>query len=138
MMTNQETINKIRNELLLALESRNQGNHGRARVCARRAAGWAVQAFLEQQGIESDSPSALKQLHQLSGIAGLDERIYPILKHLTIKLEKKSIEEEAYYPIEDVDLISEAHWLAEELLNVSIELPKEQQDDHFKQENERS
>jgi hypothetical protein len=35
----------ISHELTLAQKSREQGNEGRARVCARRAAGWAVESI---------------------------------------------------------------------------------------------
>ena len=58
----------------------------------------------------------------LAAKKNLSPRIYKALHRLTIKLEKDSLEEEAYYPIEDVDLVQEAHWLAEELLQTKIPL----------------
>ena len=53
---------------------------------------------------------------------GLSDKIYEVLNHLTIKLEKDSLDQEAYYPIQNVDLIEEAHWLAQELLQTTINL----------------
>ena len=42
---------QVREELLLAKQSRLEGNEGRARVCARRAAGTAVKLYLENKGL---------------------------------------------------------------------------------------
>jgi len=121
-MANAQLIEKIKKELVLARTSDNQGNQGRARVCARRAAGWAVQEYLVQQGEPVSSPSTFDHLKYLAQKEGLAPRIYQALHRLTIKLEKDSLDDEAYYPIEGVDLIEEAHWLAEELLQTKIPL----------------
>jgi hypothetical protein len=43
-----ELRNRLLNELALARRSRELGNEGRARVCARRAAGWAVESIYNQ------------------------------------------------------------------------------------------
>ena len=124
-MTNPQLIEKIKKELLLARTSEQGGNQGRARVCARRAAGWAVQEYLIRQGESADSPSALDHLKHLAQMEGLPPRIYEALHRLTIKLEKDSLDDEAYYPIEGVDLIEEAHRLAEELLQTKIPLSED-------------
>ena len=121
-MTNTQLIEKIKRELILARSSEEADNQGRARVCARRAAGWAVQEYLILQGEPADSPSALDHLKYLAQKEGLPPRIYEALYRLTIKLEKDSLDDEAYYPIEGFDLIAEAHWLAEELLQTKIPL----------------
>jgi hypothetical protein len=39
--------NVIRQELQAAKQSREQGNEGKARVCARRAAGWAAESIYD-------------------------------------------------------------------------------------------
>jgi hypothetical protein len=41
--------NIIRQELQLARHAREQGNEGKARVCARRAAGWAVESIYGEE-----------------------------------------------------------------------------------------
>jgi len=53
----------IAHELALAHAARAQGNAGRARVCARRAAGQALRDFYHQPG------DALRQLQRLQADA---------------------------------------------------------------------
>lgn len=120
-MTDQKTIDKLKKEIQTARRSEEAGNEGRARVCARRAAGWAIQAHLKSQGQALDSNNALDHIKHFAAFEGLPERYYQALHRLSIKLEKDSLEEDAYYPIEGVDLIEEAKWLAEDLLKISLE-----------------
>ena len=115
-MTDLETREKIERELALARRSQADGNEGKARVCARRAAGWAIEAHLAATGTGIDSSSALEQIKHLAGRSGYPEQVYRVLHHLTVKLEKDSLESDAYYPIEGVDLVAEAAWLVAELL----------------------
>lgn len=115
-MTDRETRNKIKQELALARRSQAEGNEGKARVCARRASGWAIEAHLAAKGAGIDSNSALDQIKHLAGQPGYSEQVYRVLRHLTIKMEKDSLDSDAYYPIEGVDLVSEAEWLVAELL----------------------
>jgi hypothetical protein len=82
---------------------------------------------LTAQGESADSPSALDHIKHLAGKKNLLPRIYETLHHLTIKLEKDSPDGAAYYPIEGVDLVEEAHWLAEELLQTKIPLSENSQ-----------
>lgn len=119
-MTDQKTIDKLKKELLTARQAEEKGNQGKARVCARRAAGWAIQAYFNQQGTSLDTNNAFDHIKYFTEVEGLPERYYEVLHHLSIKLEKNSLEEDAYYPIEGVNLIAEAQWLAEELLGVSL------------------
>ncbi|HKJ27046.1 MAG TPA: hypothetical protein VJ965_05385, partial [Anaerolineales bacterium] len=93
---------------------------GKARVCARRAAGWAIQTYLEQQGNPLDTNNALDHIKHFAALEGHPAKYYEVLHHLRIKLEKDSLEEDAYYPIAGVNLIDEAQWLAETLLEVSL------------------
>ncbi len=52
-MKQQLLWDRIEAELELARGEHAKGNEGRARVCARRAAGWAVAAYWQQrQGVE--------------------------------------------------------------------------------------
>ena len=121
-MTDEKIIQKLTAELLNGRKSQQAGNHGRARVCARRAAGWAIQEYLIHQGKPISSTIALDHIKHLSTVEGFSDRIYQTLHHLNIRLKKDSLEEDAYYPIEDVDLVSEAHWLVEELLQIDLPL----------------
>jgi hypothetical protein len=120
-MNDQKTIEKLKRELQTARESETKGNLGRARVCARRAAGWAIQAYLDKERISLESNNALDHIKYFAKVKDLPPRYYEVLHHLTIKLEKDSVEADAYYPIEGVNLIEEAQWLAEDLLGVSLD-----------------
>lgn len=121
-MSDKIPLQKIKNELLHGLESQKAGNQGRARVCARRAAGWAIQKHLQQSGKPVPSTVALELIRYFSELEGHSDQVDEILHHMLIRVEKDSFEEEAYYPIEGVDLITEAHWLVQELLGTEFPL----------------
>lgn len=57
---------EITRELRAALEARNSGNEGRARVCARRACGQAISWYLSVYPQSNWGSDALKQLTVLS------------------------------------------------------------------------
>ncbi len=121
-MTDRQIVDKIAQEIKLARRSQESGNEGKARVCARRAAGWAIQEHLKQKGVSLNTNNALDHIKYFATLDHPSEQIPAILHHLTIKLEKESLESEAYYPIEGVDLVREAHWLAETLLQTKLDL----------------
>lgn len=121
-MTKINIIQKIGKELILAEQSRESGNEGRSRVCARRAAGWAIQEYMRRQGEVLHTTNALDSIKSFAARDGLPKEVVDVLHHLSIKLEKDSLDEDAYYPIQDVDLVKEAHWLAEKLLEEKINL----------------
>lgn len=62
-MSQDDLIAAIKAELDDAGNSRKLGKEGRARVCARRAAGWAVQYYIENRLKESTSLNAYQLLH---------------------------------------------------------------------------
>lgn len=74
---------QIQEELLLAKQSRKEGNEGRARVCARRAAGAAAQIFLDPQGENKNSNNAFQTLITLQDKVVLPERIQLAVTRLT-------------------------------------------------------
>lgn len=119
-MANPQTIQKISHELTQAAQARADGNEGRSRVCARRAAGWAIEAYLKDKGEPQPTPNAFKLIRHFATLSGHTDKVYTILHHLTVKLEKDSEDSDAYYPVEGVDLIDEARWLAEELLQTTF------------------
>jgi hypothetical protein len=123
-MTDTKTIQKITNELSTAYRSEAGGNLGRARVCARRAAGWAIQAVLEAEGGHPVTANALDNIKYYATLESLSPKVAEVLEHLTLKVVKDSFEEDSYYPLADVDLIAEAQWLAEELLGVTLKPEK--------------
>jgi hypothetical protein len=104
---------EIRVELELADAARAAGNEGRARVCARRAAGMAAREFLNlqlgkphgtaQPGLRSNSAfEALKTLASFPGLA-------PDLKEAAVNLTLR-VSPDFQLP-NGIDLIDEAHKL---------------------------
>ncbi|RLT46751.1 MAG: hypothetical protein DWI63_01875 [Chloroflexi bacterium] len=72
----------IARELALAEQARQAGNEGRARVCARRAAGWAVAAGA---GIAA-LPNAFVQLQRLAKDSAQPAHIRSAAAHLTLRI----------------------------------------------------
>jgi mycoredoxin len=89
-------------ELEKAELARQTGNEGRARVCARRAAGIAARDFLTRQGFRL---SAYKALQVLAEFPGLSPDLQIIVSHLTTH-----VTETFTLPM-DADLIADARKL---------------------------
>jgi hypothetical protein len=123
-MTDTQTLETITAELSGGYRAQAAGNLGRARVCARRAAGWAIQAHLDSVGGHPVTANALDNIKYFATTPDLPDKIAEVLRHLTLKVVKDSFEEDSYYPLADVDLVAEAHWLAEELLGVTLDPEK--------------
>lgn len=104
-----EDKSKIRNELAKGAAARAEGFEGRARVCARRAAGAAIRAYLEARGLESPASSAYDLLAYLQSDADVSEEIRGVAGRLLTR-----VDEGFTLPV-NVDLLAEAAWLAEAL-----------------------
>ena len=102
-------------ELELAENARNGGNEGRARVCARRAAGHVASEYLRRQGILLSTDSALVKLRFLTDYPKLTSNEVNLIQHFLIH-----ITPEHELPI-DADLIAEVHLLAQQLLGESLD-----------------
>ena len=96
---------QIKEELLLAKQSRMEGNEGRARVCARRAAGAAVLDHLNSQGKAIHSENVFQILQFFRKIEGLPDRVNKALDHLV-----QRVDLDHQLP-PGVDLINEANIL---------------------------
>jgi HEPN domain-containing protein len=70
-------------QLALAHEARRDGNEGRARVCARRAAGWAIGAYFASLTGAEPPVSALSLLHWLQQQVDIGEEIRNAAMRLT-------------------------------------------------------
>lgn len=103
---------KIELELAAAETARQQGLEGRARVCARRAAGLAIASFLEKQEI-AVPVDAYKCIALFSTQPGIPDRLRQIASHLTMRVN------ESYQLPPEIDLISEARQLVKEIENLS-------------------
>jgi hypothetical protein len=100
-------------ELETAEAARASGNEGRARVCARRAAGIVVREYFSRKRIPFTPHSAYQNLLYLRSYQDTSPRVQEIAGHF---LER--ITPEHNLPIK-ADLIAEAHWLAQALLSDS-------------------
>ncbi|HDD55576.1 MAG TPA: hypothetical protein ENG59_04995 [Chloroflexi bacterium] len=93
---------QIQEELLLAKQSRIEGNEGRARVCARRAAGAAAQGYFQKVGYGDHTGNTLESLATLKSELDLPERV---LRAIEFLLQRVDLDHNL--PC-DVDLIDEA------------------------------
>jgi hypothetical protein len=98
---------RIEAEIDAARAARRAGNEGRARVCARRAAGLAARAFLARRG--SGSGNAYDALQELAALSGLAPGLAVAAERLTLR-----VDQQFSLPAE-VDLIAEAALLIEGL-----------------------
>ena len=93
---------QIKEELLLAKQSRLEGNEGRARVCARRAAGAAVKEHLVKMGITQKQENAIQSMLILAQKETLPVRVQEAIDWLV-----QRVNQDHNLPLE-VDLIHEA------------------------------
>lgn len=102
-------------ELNHAENSQEQGNEGRARVCARRAAGHVAGEYLQRNGMKVDSMNSLNRLKAMLSRTELSQDTKSIIEHFLIHTTT-----EHNLPIE-ADLIEDVRFLALELLNTDLE-----------------
>ncbi len=98
---------KIEAELVRARESRAQGLEGRARVCARRAAGEAAREFLRQS--DRAQGSAYELLQRLAVMQQAPHRARQAAGMLAMRVD------ENFALLEGVDLVEEAQALFQAL-----------------------
>ena len=104
------TWESVQAELNQAEEARSAGNEGMARVCARRAAGFAAGAYLDERKYGKTGSSAYDQLRHLCEIPDISPRVRQAAEYLLIH-----VTPEHALPVQ-ADLIAEARWLAEFLI----------------------
>jgi hypothetical protein len=95
----------------MAESARSEGNEGKARVCARRAAGIVIGEYLRRHKKIDDYPnSSYARLQYIQEITGLPSKVKEVSEHMLAR-----VDENHNIPFE-VDLVSEARWLAKALL----------------------
>ncbi len=102
---------RVSNELRQAEAARASGNEGKARVCARRAAGIAVEEYLHRLGIRLPAASAYAHLRYFAEMPDISPGMRLVASHF---LER--VTNEHNLPLE-ADLIAEARWLVAKLLS---------------------
>jgi len=89
----------------MAATARFGGNEGKARVCARRAAGWAIRGWRERQGIGQRGQSAHRHLQGTALDRSLPAHIRAAAAHLILR-----IGEDHELPV-DADVLDDARVL---------------------------
>lgn len=79
-------MERFNQEIENALSARQAGNEGKARVCARRAAGLAAAAYLQQQGIPLSGPSAYDHLRLLQSLPDKPGESEEIIERLLMRV----------------------------------------------------
>ena len=97
---------RIADELGKAETARAAGNEGKARVCARRAAGEAIRAYLGPQNL----PVGMSSAYDLLGYIQLLEEVPLRIKDAALLLRQR-VDADHQLPVE-ADLIIEARILA--------------------------
>jgi len=111
MVMEENIQEKVQREFDMAYQAREEGFEGRARVCARRAAGFAVEYYLQQRDITPPTNSAYGLLEILRSTAGLPEDIQDSLHFLTLR-----VNEDHELP-QEADLIKESKALIDFLFS---------------------
>ncbi len=101
---------RFEREMKMAEQARAQGNEGKARVCARRAAGIVAEEFLQRRGIRTPHMTAYERVKLLRNWPQLPDGVSQVVDHMTTR-----VNERYELPI-DADLVAEAQWLAQILL----------------------
>jgi hypothetical protein len=102
---------RFETELAQAETARAAGNEGRARVCARRAAGLAAEEYFNRRGLPQMGPSAYDHLRSLRDLPDLDDHVRQKVDHFLVR-----VTPEYTLPV-PADLVAEARWLAQALLS---------------------
>ena len=104
---------RFRREMEVAQQARTQGNEGKARVCARRAAGIVATEYMKRRGITLPNMTAYDRIRFLRSWPDLPEGATEVIDHMTMR-----VNEQYELPVQ-VDLVAEAQWLAKALLGES-------------------
>jgi hypothetical protein len=98
-------------ELQQAELARSIGNEGKARVCARRAAGFIINEYFKQMGILTPGSGAYNAIRFLQTLPNVPDDVHKIADHFLERVDKN------FTLPDDVDLIHDARWLAQRLLS---------------------
>ena len=93
-------------EIENALQARADGKEGQARVCARRAAGIAINEYMQRKSLPIPGPSAYERLVYLKNDPNSSPDVIELADHLILR-----VNTDFNLPSE-VDLISDARHLA--------------------------
>ncbi len=95
---------------MMADRARSEGNEGKARVCARRAAGIVADEYMRRRGVSTPNMTAYERVKLLATWPGTPDGVQNVVAHMTTR-----VNENYELPV-DADLVAEAQWLARVLL----------------------
>lgn len=98
----------VKRELEAAQHARRDGNEGRARVCARRAAGWAVLNRRRARHEDTDEQNALRALMWLAHQEDTPEALAAAARRLTTRIRPDYSLPFEQDPLEDARAIVQA------------------------------
>jgi HEPN domain-containing protein len=110
------TLTQIESELENARSARLAGKEGLARVCARRAAGFAIRAYLSGIGVSTEGLSINDLLKSPIARSQLPENIFTQLDHLVTRVDNN------YQLAAEIDLVKDAKEIIELLNNFEEKL----------------
>jgi hypothetical protein len=96
---------RLHQELAAARLAQQAANPGRARVCARRAAGWAIRAWYQAREGPAWTGDAMKQLQRLAAEPAVPASARAAAERLLTKVDHDHQLPFAEDPIEDAELI---------------------------------
>lgn len=100
-------------ELQQAEAARAAGNEGKARVCARRAAGISLGEYFRRRSQDIPGHSAYDRLKYLCNQPDTTGEVQTVAAHFLLRVTPEYI-----LPLE-IDLIADARWLTAALLGIS-------------------
>ena len=106
---------QVKTELDQAVAARKARNEGKARVYARRAAGYVIGEYLRRMELPMISSSAYTRLQYLRSLPDISPQVREVTDHFLMR-----INPDYTLPVE-VDLLAEVRWLVHELLGDIIE-----------------
>ncbi len=104
-MTRNEALAAIAKELSTGANAMENGNNGMGRVCARRAAGVAISAWVEQQSTIAWSGDVMRLLHSVQNEHSLPEEVREAAMRLTTKITEQFTSKFSTNPLEDSNII---------------------------------
>ena len=108
-MMDPESRERIQNELQRGYAARQDGLEGRARVCARRAAGEAARVYFTRLGLATANQTAYDLLARLAAAPDISPEIRRAAERLLLR-----VGEDYHLPAE-IDLLADARLIIDSL-----------------------
>jgi len=89
----------------MARQSRARGNEGRARVCARRAAGLAIQIYRDRSANVNRTVGAYGLLRWFASLPGVEEELRASAERLAMRVTREHVLPHPQDPLADAVLL---------------------------------